>query len=288
MRMLESSFNPEASKIVEEFKQGRDILLDQVNIALLSANIVREPTTFDEAWNCANQADQIKWREAIKKEFNDMNDKKVWSVINKESIPEGRRCIKCKWIFKIKRNGVFRARLVACGYSQVPGVDFNESFAPVINDVSFRIMLIVKLIWKFQASIIDVETAFLHGNLQEEIYMNIPEGMESNNNQCLLLNKTIYGLVQSAREFYKRLIEVLKSVGFIENKSDPCLLSKWDKEGVMLIGIYVDDCIVIGKEEQISKLIDDLKSGGFNLNIENNLTDYLSCRIIENKERGES
>ena len=287
MRMLESSFNPEASKIVEEFKQGRDILLDQVNIALLSANIIKEPTTFDEAWNCANQADQIKWREAIKKEFNDMNDKKVWSVINKESIPEGRRCIKCKWIFKIKRNGVFRARLVACGYSQVPGVDFNESFAPVINDVSFRIMLIVKLIWKLQASIIDVETAFLHGNLQEEIYMNIPEGMESNNNQCLLLNKTIYGLVQSAREFYKRLIEVLKSIGFIENKSDPCLLSKWDKEDVMLIGIYVDDCIVIGKEEQISKLIDDLKSSGFNLKIENNLTDYLSCRIIENKERGE-
>ena len=258
-----------------------------MNIALLSASYIKEPTTFNEAWNCVNQADQIKWREAIKKEFNDMNDKMVWSVINKESIPEGRRCIKCKWIFKIKRNGVFRARLVACGYSQVPGVDFNESFAPVINDVSFRIMLIVKLIWKLQASIIDVETAFHHGNLQEEIYMNIPEGMESNNNQCLLLNKTIYGLVQSAREFYKRLIEVLKSVGFIENKSDPCLLSKWDKEDVMLIGIYVDDCIVIGKEEQISKLIDDLKSSGFNLKIENNLTDYLSCRIIENKERGE-
>ena len=82
--------------------------------------------------------------------------------------------------------------------------------------------------------------------------MNIPEGMESNANECLLLNKTIYRLVHSAREFYRRLIEVLKSVGFIENKSDPCLLSKWDKEEVMLIGIYVDDCLVIVKEKQIS------------------------------------
>ena len=77
-------------------------------------------------------------------------------------------------------------------------------------------MLIVKLIWKLQASIVDVETAFLHGNLKEKIYMNIPEGMESNKNECLLLNKTIYGLVQSAREFYRRFIEVFKSVGFIE------------------------------------------------------------------------
>ena len=128
--------------------------------------------------------------------------------------------------FKIKRNGVFRARLVACGYSQIPGIDFNESFAPVINGVSFRIMLIAKLIWNLKACIVDVETAFLHGELQEEIYMNIPEGMNSDSNNCLLLTKTIYGLVQSAREFYKILISVLKSIGFKENKSDPCLLSK--------------------------------------------------------------
>jgi Reverse transcriptase (RNA-dependent DNA polymerase) len=80
----------------------------------------------------------------------------------------------------MKRNGVFRARLVACGYSQIPGIDFNESFAPVINDVSFRIMLISKLIWNLKACVIDKETAFLHGDLQEEIYMNIPEGMNSN------------------------------------------------------------------------------------------------------------
>jgi hypothetical protein len=66
-----------------------------------------------------------------------MNKQQVWENIKKEDIPEDRRTIKCKCIFKIKRNGIFRARLVACGYSQIPGIDFNESFAPVINDVSF-------------------------------------------------------------------------------------------------------------------------------------------------------
>jgi hypothetical protein len=65
----------------------------------------------------------------------------------RKDIPINRWCIKNKWIFKVKRNGIFRARLVACGYSQVPGIDFSESFAPVLNEVSFRIMLIAKLIW---------------------------------------------------------------------------------------------------------------------------------------------
>jgi hypothetical protein len=69
----------------------------------------------------------------------------------------------------IKQNRTFTARLVACGYSQIPGIDFNESFAPVINDVSFRIMLIAKFIWDLEVFIVDVETAFLHGKLQEEI-----------------------------------------------------------------------------------------------------------------------
>jgi hypothetical protein len=68
-----------------------------------------------------------------------MTKRGVWEVIDEKDVPNDQRCIKNKWIFKVKRNGVFRARLVACGYSQVPGVDFTESFAPVLNDVSFRL-----------------------------------------------------------------------------------------------------------------------------------------------------
>jgi len=287
LRQLESSFNPEASKIIDNLEQGRDILLDSVNLAFICGNVMKEPKSFDEAWNCSDPDQRAKWRAAIKKEFSDMESRNVWDVISKESIPKDRRCIKCKWIFKIKRNGVFRARLVACGYSQIPGVDFNESFAPVINDVSFRVMLILKLTRRLRATFVDVETAFLHGNLQEEIYMNIPDGLESNGNECLRLKRTIYGLVQSAREFYKRLIEVLKNVGFVENKSDPCLFSKWEDGEVILIGIYVDDCLVIGKENHISMLITDLKNGGFNLKVTQNLTDYLSCRVLENQSHNE-
>jgi hypothetical protein len=81
--------------------------------------------------------------------------------------------------------------------------------------------------------------------------MNIPEGMSYNSKHCLLLTKTIYGLVQSAREFYKKLMATLKSFGFKGNKSDTCLLSKWTQDGIIMIGIYVDACLVIGKRDKI-------------------------------------
>jgi Reverse transcriptase (RNA-dependent DNA polymerase) len=170
---------------------------------------------------------------------------------------------------------------VACVYSQIPEIDFNESFAPVINDVSFCIILIAKIMWGLQASIIDVEKAFLHGKLSEEMYMNAPDGMNVKDNKCLRLKKIIYGLVQSAREFYKWLICELKDLGFTENKSDPGLLSKGNQLNIMIIGIYVDDCLVLGKEQDINKLTVDLELKGFSLKVERNLKDYLSCREIE-------
>jgi Reverse transcriptase (RNA-dependent DNA polymerase) len=74
---------------------------------------------------------------------------------------------------------------VACGHSQIPGIEFNKSFAPIINYVSFLLILIAKIMWGLQASIIDVETAFLHGKLNEEIYMNAPDGMDVKGNKCL-------------------------------------------------------------------------------------------------------
>jgi hypothetical protein len=82
---------------------------------------------------------------------------------------ENRRIIKRKRIFKIKQNGIFRARLVACGYSRIPGIDCNKSSVPEINDVGIRIMLIAKLIWNLEATIVNLEISFLHGELQDEI-----------------------------------------------------------------------------------------------------------------------
>jgi hypothetical protein len=172
MRLLESSFNPEASTMMQNIGQEREILLEQANVALFRGIVIdEEPSTFDEAWNHDDPKARGKWLDAIKKEICDMDKQQVWEIIKKEDIPEDRRNIKCKWIFKIKRNGILRARLMVCGYSQISGIDYNESFAPVINDVSFRIMLIAKIIWNLESSIVGMETAFLNGEIQEEIRM---------------------------------------------------------------------------------------------------------------------
>jgi hypothetical protein len=96
-----------------------------------------EPVTFKQAWDHSDEKKREKWREAINKKFKDMNDRKVFRKIKRNEMPAGKCCVKSKWVFKEKRNGVFRARLVACGYSQIPGVDFVDiPYSPVVNDAT--------------------------------------------------------------------------------------------------------------------------------------------------------
>jgi Reverse transcriptase (RNA-dependent DNA polymerase) len=94
-----------------------------------------------------------------------LKDKGFYKKIEKSELPSNRVCVKNKWIFKIKRNGIFRARLVACGYSQVPEIDFQESFAPAMNDVMLHILLIIMLVWNLKGKVVDIKTAFLYGEL---------------------------------------------------------------------------------------------------------------------------
>ena len=81
----------------------------------------------------------------------------VWTVMRRSDMPPNRRCVKNRWIFKIKKNGVFRARLVACGYSQIMGVDFTENYSPVIHDVTFHMLLLAMMLFGLTAKIVDVE-----------------------------------------------------------------------------------------------------------------------------------
>ena len=112
-------------------------------------------------------------------------------------IPENRRLIGNKWVFKIKRDGTYRARLVALGYSQIPGINYTDDFAPVAHDVSFRIALARMMVEKLDSLVMDVETAFLYGDIEEEIFMKSPVGMEeidpgSSPEDCYQLKKGIY------------------------------------------------------------------------------------------------
>jgi hypothetical protein len=116
--------------------------------------------------------------------------------------------------------------------------------------------------------------------------MEVPKGLEIKHNKKLMLRKTIYGLVQSTIKFYEKLINVLKVIGFYGSKSDPCLWTVWDEKvnHMIIIAIYVDNCLIIGKDESIDCLIDKLKKHAFNLKLERNANEYLSCCIQASKD----
>ena len=123
-----------------------------------------EPRNFQEVWYHQNTEKRQNWRVAIRKEFKDMIRRGVWDVVERSSIPEGRRLIGSKWVYKEKRDGRFRARLVCLGYSQIPGVDFSDNYAPVGNDITFRVIMVLRLIYNLHAVLIDVEHHFYMGN----------------------------------------------------------------------------------------------------------------------------
>ena len=148
---------------------------------------------------------------------------------------------------------------MACGYSQIPGVDFQKSYAPIVNDVTFRILLVTMLTWNLIGKVIDIETAFLHCDLKETIFMEISKGMEANKDECLILMKVICGLVQFAREFHNKLVLSLKDCGFKESPVDACLCIKHSKLGIVMVAMYVDDCLVVGSKEAIEDIINCLK-----------------------------
>jgi Reverse transcriptase (RNA-dependent DNA polymerase) len=132
---------------------------------------------------------------------------------------------------------VFPSRLVACGYSYIPGVDFTEAYSPVINDVMFRTQLIFGLC----AWLLDVQVAFLHGDLDQLIYMFCPEGLPHEPHEVLLLCKALYGLVQAARQFFKKFITIMKAIGFEQNSAEPCMLLKTDDSNTFtIVVIHVD------------------------------------------------
>ena len=174
-----------SEKLIREMRKLHDTwnptLDDMVEIILVGGtdDTYESPRTFQEAWNHPEKDERKKWREAIRKEFRDMiYHRKVWRNVKKKDIPNDRRLIGCKWVFKKKGNGVYRARLCAIGYTQIAGIDHGYAFAPVIGETAFRLVLVIGLFNGWIMKIVDVKTAFLNGDLDKEIFMTVPEGMD--------------------------------------------------------------------------------------------------------------
>ncbi|KAM3955568.1 uncharacterized protein ACR2FA_010514 [Aphomia sociella] len=164
----------------------------------IEANLIEviEPVTYEEAVTCN---DKEKWQNAIQEELQSHKECKTWKLVER---PENKQTVGCKWVFKVKQsvdNTVkYKARLCAKGYSQQPGIDYEETFSPTVRFDIIRLMLSHAAREKLHIMQFDVKTAFLYGTLKEEIYMDPPPGLETHGLVCRLI-KSLYGLKQSPR-----------------------------------------------------------------------------------------
>ena len=189
----------------------------------------------------------------------------------------------------MKRNGVYHARLVAKGFTQIPGVDFTDNYSPVVNDVTFRVVVARMLIENLKGKVVDIDNAFLNGDLEHEIYMKIPEGYDEVLNQdvdkkdCLIYQKAIYGLVQGARQFWKKIVDKMQEGSFQLSEADPCMLYKEDERGVCIIIIFIDDMLIIGKEEALDAAI-KVYQGHFQVKDPTSSEVYLGVQIVQSDD----
>ena len=166
-----------------------------------------EPQSFQEAWWDPDLIAREKWREAICLEFKKMLDMGVWRHVNSEDHPNDHRLVGCRWVFKVKRNVLYSTRLVAKGFSQIPGVNFTDNYSPVISHVTFRVVVARMLIENLKGKVVDIDNTFLNRDLEHEIYMKIPEGYDEvisqdvDKEDCLILQKAIYGFIQAKEIF---------------------------------------------------------------------------------------
>jgi hypothetical protein len=142
----------------------------------------------------------------------------------------------------------YKARLVAKGFSQIQGIDYEETFSPVAMFKSIRIMIAIAAFHDYEIWQLDVKTAFLNGKLDEDVYMIQPQGFEDPNNseKVCKLEKAIYGLKQASRSWNKRFDEEVKTLGFIQSKEEPCVYKKVSGSHVLFLILYVDDILLMG------------------------------------------
>lgn len=221
--------------------------------ALLSVIENSEPTCYTEA------SKHAVWRNAMTEEINALLKNETWVLVPPSS---SHNTVGCKWVFRIKRNpdGTIerhKARLVAKGFHQQQGIDYEETFSPVIKPATIRTVLSLAVSRRWALRQLDVKNAFLHGFLNEDVYMTQPPGFVDPSRPdyvCKLL-KAIYGLRQAPRAWFEHMKSFLISAGFVQSLADPSLFIFRQGNQTIYFLLYVDDIVITGSD---NKLIQEL------------------------------
>ncbi|GKC35445.1 retrovirus-related pol polyprotein from transposon TNT 1-94, partial [Tanacetum coccineum] len=238
-----------------------------------------EPKTYKDALT------QSCWIEAMQEELNEFERLEVWELVPR---PDKFMVITLKWIYKVKLDklgGILKnkARLVARGYRQEEGIDFEESFAPVARLEAIRIFLAFTVHMNMVVYQIDVKTAFLNGNLREEVYVSQPDGFvePDNPNHVYKLKKALYGLKQAPRAWYDMLSSFLISQDFSKGSVDPTMFVHREGKESLLVQIYVDDIIFAASTPELCDLFAKIMCSKFKMSMMGKISFFLGLQISQ-------
>ena len=218
--------------------------------AFVASTIVTEPLSYREARHSPHR---VQWEQAMQEELDSIRANDTYELV---PLPAGRRAIGSKWVYKVKRHADgtvdrFKARLVAKGYAQRYGIDFTETFAPVVRFSSLRAILALAASNDYEVHQMDVKTAFLNGDLDEDIYMHQPDGYRVSGGQeqhVWKLRKSLYGLKQAGRAWNKTMDAALIELGLRPTHSDSCVYVMRNSNTVMYLLVYVDDLLLVASD----------------------------------------
>lgn len=280
-----SEFFPSAGDITDSDAAFSPVVLRRPRLkAAHRANVIYsiiEPKTLSEALECT---DKDKWVGAMNDEILSLKKNRTWSLCE---LPADRKAIGCKWVFKIKTDEKgnalrYKARLVAQGYLQKFGTDYDQVFAPVARQTTFRVFLTMASMKNYLVHHFDAKTAFLNGNLNEIIFMKQPPGYGSENKDLVChLKKSLYGLKQAAKSWNDEINKTLFELGFTQSKADACLYSKRINNNWCFILIYVDDILIAAESIKVVKEIKDKISLKFDIDDLGEIKHYLGIEIMK-------
>ena len=219
-----------------------------------------EPQSFNEA--------SIR-KEGANSEIESIMQNHTWELVD---LPLGSKPLWCKWIFKrkMKTDGSidkYKARLVAKGYKQKEGLDYFDTYSPVMRIISIHMLIAIAALHNLEIHQMDVKTTFLNGDLNDEIYMDQPEGFISLGQEkkvCRLV-KSLYGLKQAPKQLHEKFDKVMMSNGFTINECDICVYVKDTNSGYVIVCLYVDDMLILGSNNNIITATKKMLSSKFNM-----------------------
>ena len=255
---------------------------------VLIATANPDPLTYKEA---VNGPDKFRWLEAILKEINSLSANNTWELVD---LPKGRKLISSKWVFKKKYrpSGLidkYKARLVARGFTQKHGIDYEETFAPTLRYESLRLLFSLCIKHGLRCWLLDVITAYLNGDLDKDIYMSMPEGIprtKQNEGKVLHILKGLYGLKQSGRIWARKFRDTIQNFGFAPISADNCIFIKQFDKDTCLIALYVDDIVIATKRTSTYKKVKNYLTSSFKVTDSGPLTGILGIRITQDHANG--